>query len=349
MNQHDFDILLQKYLSGRCDPQEEKLILEWSETVYSTSKVELSREEQKCTERKIWKRIKGAVLIKDLPLGKIRWMVMTIAAAIVLLICGLAVINQDIFSFYNINSKNKTTRADLGLTIIKDYIEIKNASGRNQALSLEDGTIVILTKESSLKYPRHFTSRTRRVELVGEAFFTVKKDASKPFFVYAGEIVTQVLGTSFNVKSYLNSNTIEVRVVTGRVSVFENKQRAPQNRNGVILRPNQKITFDKESRKLIPELVEAPVMVESPDKKFELVFTESALVDVLSALQQAYDIEIVVENPDLNHCIFTGDLSGLPLHTQLRFICKTLNSSYELRGTTIFISGNGCSKSLLKQ
>jgi transmembrane sensor len=342
MNQHDFDILLQKYLAGLCSPDEEKQILEWSDTVFSNGKLTLTRSEQKSFETKIWKRIGRSVLLRPSLMKRIGWPGIGIAATI-LIVSGLALFSGA-FKYDGENKAVNSVAANLGVALAKDYIEIQNTTGSNQALSLEDGTVVTLTKESSLRYPKHFDGKTRRVELEGEAFFNVKRDISRPFFVYTGELVTQVLGTSFNVKSYEGSKTIEVRVLTGRVSVYENQQKSPQNRNGVILRPNQKMTFDKVSKKIVPELVEVPAMVKIPEQKFELAFEEAPLQSVLNAIQKVYGIEIVVETPALDNCTFTGDLNGLPLHTQLRFICKSVNSGYELRGTTFFINGDGCNK-----
>ncbi|MCF0053441.1 FecR family protein [Dyadobacter chenwenxiniae] len=342
MNQHDFDILLQKYLSGECDPEEEKQILEWSETAFANGTMTISRSEQIVVERRMWKRISSSVLGKSPMLKRIGWRWLAVAATIIL-VSGLAIFVPDSISKLNQNIISKISSSDADLAL-EDYAEVYNTTGKPKTLSLEDGTIVTLTPESSLKYSRHFDNKKRQVELEGEAFFEVKKDSSRPFFVYTGELVTQVLGTTFNVKSYKDSKIIEVKVVSGRVSVYENKQKAPQNRNGVILRPNQKITFDKESKKLVPELVEAPVLQDLQEKKLEFVFEESTLQEVLSVIQKAFGVEIVVEKSTLNDCIFTGDLTGLPLHTQLRFICKSVNASYELRGTTFFIKGDGCKK-----
>ena len=343
MNQHDFDILLQKYLSGECSPEEENQIVKWSEIELSNKKTPINNSEQKLLEKKVWKRISKSVLPGRSVFERINWHWLAVAAMLTFF-CGMAVFYPDYLKIFNGEMSAKNGVDDPGLALLKDYIEIKNTNNDSRIVPLEDGTIVTLTKESSLKYPKYFGKKVRQVELIGEAFFKVKKDSTRPFFVYTGELVTQVLGTSFNVKSYRNAKTIEVKVVSGRVSVYENKQKAPHNRNGVILKPNQKITFDKESRKLVPELVDVPVLQDGQETRFELIFEESSLSHVLSVIQKAYDVEIVVEKPSLNDCIFTGDLTGLPLHTQLRFICKSVNASYELRGTAFFIKGDGCNK-----
>jgi ferric-dicitrate binding protein FerR (iron transport regulator) len=231
-------------------------------------------------------------------------------------------------------AQQRNTEIDLP----EDWIEMRNnGASEEELVSLEDGTIVTLARNSKIRYPRHFEPKTREVQLEGEAVFNVKRDINRPFFVYSGELVTQVLGTSFKIRSFENAKTIEVQVLTGRVSVYENEQKSPQARNGIILKPNQKITFDRESKKLVPELVEVPAIVEPPADKQKFAFEEATLAQVLEVIRKAYDVEIVVANPALNDCTFTGDISGLPLHTQLRFICKSVNASYELRGTTLFI------------
>lgn len=343
MNQHEFDILLQKYLAGTCSPEEERQVLAWSEKVHAHAPGPLTGIEQTAIERKIWKKIRQNALPVPqwhTPLVRIG---MGIAAA-VLLTAALYLARPGMFGRTESASETHSKPGRPAAPHLKDYLIVKNTTGAERALTLEDGSVITLARESMLRYPRHFDPKNRQVELEGEAIFNIKRDTSRPFFVYSGELVTQVLGTSFKVTSFGHARTIEVQVLSGKVSVYENQEKSAENRNGVILRPNQKITFDKEAKKLVPELVEAPVLVEPAVQQREFAFEESALQTVLAALQKAYDVEIVVENPALNNCIFTGDITGLPLHTQLRFICKSVNASYELRGTTFFVNGDGCPK-----
>ena len=53
-------------------------------------------------------------------------------------------------------------------------------------LVLGDGTKVWLNSASSLNYPVQFAEKERCVELDGEAYFEVAKNAEKPFIVHAG-------------------------------------------------------------------------------------------------------------------------------------------------------------------
>lgn len=343
MNQHEFDILLQKYLAGKCSPEQEQQVLEWSERVHAHAPEPLTGAEKRVLEQKIWKNISGNTLpAKGWFTPAVR--IGTGIAATVVLTVALYVLRPQVFGDTKRQLVEHPKPSRLETPNLADFLVVKNNAERKRSLTLEDGSVITLAKSSTLRYPRHFDPKNRQVELEGEAVFNIKRDTSRPFFVYSGELVTQVLGTSFKVTSFGNSRTIEVQVLSGKVSVYENQQKSTESRNGVVLRPNQKITFDKEAKRLIPELVEMPVMVEPPVQTRELAFEESPLQTVLSTLQKAYDIEIVVENPALNNCTFTGDITSLPLHTQLRFICKSVNASYELRGTTVFVNGEGCPK-----
>ena len=60
---------------------------------------------------------------------------------------------------------------------------IRTPCGGEYSLTLADGTKVWLNAMSELKYPTRFNGNTRCVELKGEAFFEVKPDAQRPFYV----------------------------------------------------------------------------------------------------------------------------------------------------------------------
>jgi transmembrane sensor len=115
-----------------------------------------------------------------------------------------------------------------------------------------------------------------------------------------------------------------------------------KNLNGVILTPNQKIVFEKATKKMIPTIIENPIVVNPPETRTSFVFEETPLPEVLEKLKKAYAIEILVQNPAMNKCVFTADLNELSLYKQLDLICKAVNSTYEQRGTSIFINGDGC-------
>uniref|UniRef100_UPI0033429B3C FecR family protein n=1 Tax=Chryseobacterium sp. TaxID=1871047 RepID=UPI0033429B3C len=85
--------------------------------------------------------------------------------------------------------------------------------------TLPDGTKVWLNAESSLKFPTQFTGNVRPVELIGEGYFEVAHDKSKPFFVSSRGQQVKVLGTKFNINAYENEPAILTTLVSGSVEV----------------------------------------------------------------------------------------------------------------------------------
>jgi ferric-dicitrate binding protein FerR (iron transport regulator) len=342
MSQYDFDKLVEKYLAGEASPEEEKLMREWSEHMLDRTRISLSHSEKQAIKTRIWNRIAVHTLRRSPFWVRYGWAgVSAVAASILLLITVGIFFRSGSFS----TTLSRTMVAKKGQQKSKDdRIHLENWTDTTRRFTLTDGSLVVLKPKSSLSYAKTFGAKTRQVYLQGEAFFDIKHDSSRPFMVHTGDLVTQVLGTSFTVKSYEEARDIEVMVTRGRVSVYEASAKTPQGRDGVILIPNQKITFDKVSQKITPGLIEAPRMILPPESKTSFVFDRTPLSQVLNSLRKAYGIDFIVENQALNRCAFTGDINELPLYIQLDLVCKSLNASYERRGTTLFIQGEGCSE-----
>jgi transmembrane sensor len=90
------------------------------------------------------------------------------------------------------------------------------AIGQQQSTMLADGSVVLLNTNSQLKVDYNSEFRDTRL-LQGEAHFTVEKDATRPFRVYAGNKRVQAVGTAFSV--YLKENTVDVTVTEGEVAL----------------------------------------------------------------------------------------------------------------------------------
>src|SRR5690242_4791379 len=137
-------------------------------------------------------------------------------------LAGLIVLAVRFFPFGNTGSE--TTTADnytySKLVAERPLIEQVNTSDKPISIMLADSSVVVLSVNSRISYPRSFDSAgTRDVYLSGEAFFKVVKNPNLPFRVYANELVTKVLGTSFYVRSFEKDSVIQVTVKTGKVSV----------------------------------------------------------------------------------------------------------------------------------
>ena len=105
----------------------------------------------------------------------------------------------------------------------KEDIEMQTVyvpAGQRTFVTLADGTTVWVNGKSTLTFPSHFSSRTRTVELDGEAYFDVRKNPEKQFIVStAHQSAIKVLGTKFNVKAYKEADEVITTLVEGKVKV----------------------------------------------------------------------------------------------------------------------------------
>jgi transmembrane sensor len=87
-----------------------------------------------------------------------------------------------------------------GTTLL--FNTVATPRGGQYQLTLPDGSLVWLNAASSLRFPVAFGGTERRVELIGEAYFEVAKDAKHPFKVAARGTEVTVVGTHFDVQAW---------------------------------------------------------------------------------------------------------------------------------------------------
>ena len=216
---------------------------------------------------------------------------------------------------------------------------------------LPDSTLITLAGGTSIHYVYDYKNKKREVFLEGNAVFDVTKNKNMPFFVYCGAVVTKVLGTKFIVKGQ-NPSDVNVEVKSGKVQVYENKAMLTEPSKTlapVILFPNQKVAYQDQSKQLNVTLVDTPNLIVKHDNYISessvpvgFVFEKTKLRDIVKQIQQHYAIDIVLENEGLNNCVFTGDVTDQDLYTKLKIICLTINAEFQINGTKILITGEGC-------
>ncbi|MGL4599289.1 MAG: FecR family protein, partial [Bacteroidia bacterium] len=113
-----------------------------------------------------------------------------------------------------------------------------SATDKIQNGTLPDGSKIALNVNSQLNYPKSFDGNTREVELKGQAFFDVAHDATHPFIIHTNAIDIRVVGTSFDVKAYPNSDSALVSVVSGKVKCYTGN-------DTLVLTAGQQVVFRK--------------------------------------------------------------------------------------------------------
>jgi transmembrane sensor len=228
--------------------------------------------------------------------------------------------------------------------------EIYVPKGQKSQLTLSDGTKIWLNAETHLVYPNSFNhAQTREVTLEGEAYFEVATNEKIPFIVQAGKLHIKVLGTSFNVKSYPDEQTIETTLIEGKVSLNSTTQPSGQ----VILNPSEKAVFSKSNQniKIEPLGIAAPrqqkpeakemASTQIPDiswKEEVLHFNNNTFGEIVKKLERWYGYQIVVKNEELLLHRYQGKFANLESITQvLDAIGLTTPIKYTIENKKIII------------
>ena len=161
--------------------------------------------------------------------------------------------------------------------------------------------------------------------------------------VYARELTTKVLGTSFSVRSYKYDRNAAVSVRTGKVFVVtSNGDGSDTDENQVILTPNQRIVYDKVQNRLARSIVEKPAMVLPAEEVRKMRFEAAPVSAIFHAIEKVYGVDVVFDSTMLRQCRLTSVISDGELFNRLDIICKAIGARYELDENRIVIKGTPC-------
>ncbi|MCG8318253.1 MAG: DUF4974 domain-containing protein [Cytophagales bacterium] len=223
--------------------------------------------------------------------------------------------------FIYFNRTNSSTRE-------VTYLTKNSPVGVKTTIKLNDGSVVKLNAGGSLKFPDEFSANQRLVYLEGEAFFEVIRDETRPFLVMTNEIVTKVLGTSFNVKSNSENQRVEVALVAGKVSVSD------QNGNSFVLRPREMVTF--ASNNIAKGYFDHDLVVGWTQNK--LVFAKASDREVVDKLENWYGVSFVLRDGYMFKDDYSGVFENESLENVLKGISYTSDFIYEIKDKTVIIS-----------
>lgn len=215
-------------------------------------------------------------------------------------------------------------------------IEKTNPIGRKSTITLPDGSKVKLNSDSKIRYPKGFGKTNREVTLEGEAFFEVKKDAKRPFIVRTGDVSTIVLGTSFNVNAYAQSDQVEVAVLTGKVEVKKAAYYSSDQESVAYLTPNMKATYERSKRTLTTGSFNIEETIGWRDGI--LVFKNADQNEIAVKLKRWYGIELITEgDQEIISKRYTGKFDNNSLEYVLKAISYTSNIRFEIENNTVIL------------
>jgi len=178
------------------------------------------------------------------------------------------------------------------------YNILRTPKGGQYRLELPDGSKVWLNAASSLKFPTAFTGKERRVELSGEAYFEVAKNADQPFYVSVNKANIAVLGTSFNVMAYADEADIRTTLLEGAVKVS-------QENASSLLKPGEQSLLAPDGK--IKVIEKADIDLAVAWKNGLTSFKSADIKTIMRQVERWYDVDVVY-NGTIPARSFTGDI-----------------------------------------
>ncbi|MDR1632197.1 MAG: FecR domain-containing protein [Dysgonamonadaceae bacterium] len=282
----DFSSLASKILSGEATEQERETLrqmLHESEDdallfneikEYWDAKVVTDRNMQASVDEKIHSRIKGSVA-QSRRNNFINSFWRAAAIFLLLLSCGT-------IYYYNAYPSHTYMYATQGA--ISDYI-------------LGDSTKVKLNKYSSITFTSSFGKNNRRVDLSGEAYFEVTKDAAKKFTVRTQDTETTVFGTEFNVLSDKKSKQVTVTLSKGSVGFEAYKCQT-------LLHPGEEIVYDVVSGDYNKQITDLQFNTAWTTGRY--LYSDITFGEFIRKLEHIYHIRIDIDYPDIENKVITA-------------------------------------------
>lgn len=193
---------------------------------------------------------------------------------------------------------------------------------------LSDSTVVWLNSESQLRFPETFDADERRVSISGEAYFEVKKDPSRPFYVESAGQVVQVYGTRFDIKAYPDEETVYTTLEEGSISL----RRLDNHGGELFLVPGQQALYSLADNEV--EMKEVKTSVITGWRHGRFVFEEQTLASIMRDLSRWYNFEYEITDPDLEDEVFLGSVQR---YSDFRSVISILEKCGDITFST---SGN---------
>lgn len=224
---------------------------------------------------------------------------------------------------YTVTGNNNSTSSD--------YNTIETPKGGQYQVRLPDGTNVWLNAASSLKYPSAFKGSERKVELSGEAYFEVTKNRKMPFRVITNNQIVEVLGTHFNVNSYLDEPDTKTTLLEGSVRV-----KRSHSTSSVVINPGQQARLKQNENDGI-NVIAADMEEVMAWKNNYFRFNNENIESVMRKISRWYNVDIEYKGA-ISDEEFNGIVSRTKNITQvLEMLEDTKSIHFKIEGRRIVV------------
>lgn len=264
---------------------------------YKKKMAELSAEEMEAYEKELWNAPSLPIPDSDVDEAlesfrmRIGRMHRRIAFKLVAAAAAVAAVFLGIGMYTGAKAGAETAEAVRWCEVI-----VKN--GRQEALTLPDGTTVTVGGGSRLMYPETFAGKERNVYFTGEGVFNVTKNADVPFIVNVNGTTVKVTGTKFNIKAFPEDGQQTITLMEGIVDVtFEGRKDTP-----IHLTPGKATFYDIETGEI--SLYDVAASRYPAWYKGEFDAYHSSFLQIAHDLERIYGVKIIFRNEDLESMMF---------------------------------------------
>jgi ferric-dicitrate binding protein FerR (iron transport regulator) len=212
------------------------------------------------------------------------------AAAVLIPVAFLA------YAYIYIN--NRTPIFDDGETA-----EIVVPRGEHLQFLFQDGTHAYLEPETTIRYPKRFNLKERKITLEGAGYFVIEANKNRPFIIEVNGGQVQVLGTNFELYARPDERIIRLALDSGDVNFKAQTQKEH------AIKPGQVMLYDKYDDKYTVLDNEAPASL-TLWKNNILSFNDTPLAETLKKLERWYDVHFETPDTAANILSFTLDING---------------------------------------
>lgn len=307
--------LLKRYNTGQCTPAEIRAVEQWLDGPEASvdAITEIPDEIRQESGARVWARLRARVTP---PFWLHYRHYFSGIAAVLVLASGLV--------WYSL--KNKSGQEPRRAVTVET---IRTQKGETRQFKLPDGSVVMLSYDSELRYPSAFTDSLRRVVLIGEAQFSVKKNPEQPFIVETAAAQTRVLGTVFDLKEYPGEGITALLVTEGKVR-FTNKV-SPKSE---IVKAGNAARI--EGKQLSVQAVTG-AEAQASWLNNALQFDDVPLTQVTRELERRYNVGIDIRAGALKNQRYTGAFKNPSLNAVLGSLSIAVGFRYEVKGAIIHL------------
>lgn len=212
---------------------------------------------------------------------------------------------------------------------------ISTPRGGQYQLILADGTRVWLNAASSITFPTQFIGEERTVEIIGEAYFEVAKNANKPFKVKSAHQVIEVLGTHFNVNTYDDELAAKTTLLEGSVSVSKIANGSVQTTGSKILKPGQQASVSAHQSQINVTVADEDEAIAWKNGYFK--FNKADIQTIMRQVSRWYNVDVEFKG-EMNKDLFVGKINRSEHVEEVLSILERSKINVAIKGRTIIIS-----------